>query len=188
MERKTNAVLRTEKRLRVSLSELLRDKNYKNVSVKELTDNAEMSRAAFYLHFDSMDTFLRYCKKHLMKVLSEQLIAFLDNRERLEEVCKRSNLVVSTSDRDLFMQYRSQEIYFIKDRDFNTVNAYFYEYFRKRFSDEFVEKNETKLEFFIRAYTVTAMELFDDYSRDRAKKEMQYTFMVWDKLFPENEL
>ncbi len=188
MENKTNAVLRTEKRLRVSFAELLEDKNYKDISVKELTDNAEMSRAAFYLHFDCMDAFLRYCKKHLIQVISEQLIVFLDNRGRLDEVCKRSNLIIPASDRDLFFQYRSQEIYFIKDRDFNTVNPYFYEYFRKRFSDEFVEKNATKLDFFIRAYTVTAMELFDDYSRERAKKEMKYTFMVWDKLFPDYEL
>lgn len=188
MEEKSNAVLRTEKRLRTAYTQLLCEKNYKDINVKALTASADMSRAAFYLHFADLEDFSLYCKKHLIGEISRQLICFLDNRNNLDEVCRRSKLTVSETDRELFCMYRKQEIYFIKDRDFVSVNPYFYDFFRQRFSDKFVEENLQKLDFFIRAYTVTEMELFEDYSRERAKKEMQYTFMLWDRLFPDYKL
>lgn len=188
MEEKSNAVLRTEKRLRTAFAQLLCEKSYKDINVKELADYADMSRATFYLHFSSLDEFFRYCKRYLIEVFFRQLIYFLDNRDNLDEVCKRSNLIVSHTDRELFAQYRCQEIYFVGEYDFNTVNPYFYEYFTRKFSDKFVSENTVKIDFFIRAFSVTAMELFDNYSKDRAKREMYYTFLIWDKLFPDYEL
>ena len=188
MEEKSNAILRTEKRLRTAFAQLLEEKSYKEISIKELTETADMSRAAFYLHFADLKEFSLYCKKYLIGEISRQLIYFLDNRNNLDEVCRRSKLTVSQTDRALFSHYKSQEIYFVKDYDFFTVNPYFYDFFRQRFSDEFVSENLNKLEFFIRAFTVTEMDLFENYSKDRAKKEMHYTFLVWDKLFPDCKL
>lgn len=187
MSEKSNAVLRTERRLRAAYAELLSEKNYKEVSVKELADRAEMSRAAFYLHFGSLEEFSLYCKKHIIAEVSRQLIFWLDNRENIDDICKKRNLIISQIDRELFSYYFRQEIYF-EDRDFHTVNPYFYDYFREKFTDVFISGNLAKVDFFIRAFSVTSMDLFDFYNSERAKKELKYVFLIWDKLFPEYPL
>ncbi len=188
MAEKSDAKLRTERRLRKAFTELLCEKSYSSITVKELADRAEMSRATFYLHFDSIYSFSLYCKKYLIEELSHQLLCFLDNREKLDEVCKRSNLLISLSDRKLFMQFYLQEIYFSEDMDFLHANPYFIDFFVKRFSEIFVSENIIKINFFIRSYTVTLMELFCNYSKERALRELHYTFLVWDKLFPDNKI
>lgn len=187
MEEKSNAVLRTERRLRAAYAELLGEKNYKEVNVKELTDRAEMSRAAFYLHFGSLDEFALYCKRQLIKEITRQLIYWLDNRENIDEICKKRNLIIAQFDCELFSCYFRQEIYF-EDRDFYTVNPYFYDYFRIKFSETFITENISKIDFFIRAFSVTSMNLFDSYNSERAKNELKYVFLIWDKLFPDYRL
>lgn len=103
-------------------------------------------------------------------------------------VCRKSNLIISGTDRQLFLQYRKQEIYFQEDPDYNAVKPHFVSFFNDRFSEGFSEKNSLKFDFFVRAYTITFMEVFDEYSREKSVKELGYTFFVWDKLFFDHKL
>ncbi len=183
MEEKSNAVIRTERRLRAAYAELLSKKSHKEISVKELADKAEMSRAAFYLHFGSLEEFSFNCKYHLMSELTRQLIFWLDSRGNIEYVCKKKNLIISQADRELFCCYFLQKIYF-EDPDFQYIRQSFCKYFKEKFSDEFVFENASKIDFFVRAYSVTFMDLFVEYNGERAKKELKYVFQLWDKLFP----
>lgn len=187
MEEKSNAVLRTEKRLRVAYAQLLSEKNYKDINVKELCDRAEMSRATFYLHFGSLEEFTYHCKKHIIREISRQLIFWFDNRNDIDNICRKRNLIISQSDRELFKGYFQQEIYF-KDPDDYTVNPYFYDYFKEKYSESFVSENIEKIDFFIRAYSVTFMEVFISYSSEPVKKELKYVFLMWDRLFPEKPI
>ena len=52
MEKKTDRrVLRTRKMLLEGLTDLLKEKDIKDISVKELADYADINRCTFYLHY-----------------------------------------------------------------------------------------------------------------------------------------
>lgn len=188
MQEKNKASERTKRRLRTAFCQLLNENNYRHISVKDLTDAADMSRAAFYLHFSSMAEFMLYCKNHIIDEFCKQLIFFIEHKDNLDEVCRKSNLIISGTDRQLFLQYRKQEIYFQEAPDYNAVKPHFVSFFDDRFSEGFSEKNSLKFDFFVRAYTITFMGIFDEYSREKSVKELGYTFFVWDKLFPDYKL
>jgi AcrR family transcriptional regulator len=45
-------VRRTRRRLRDALIELILEKGYDNITIQEITDRADLSRATFYLHYE----------------------------------------------------------------------------------------------------------------------------------------
>lgn len=54
MNEKDRRVKRTKKLLKESLAELLLEKNIHNITVRELTDHADISRGAFYSHYEDI--------------------------------------------------------------------------------------------------------------------------------------
>ena len=55
MEKKTDRrVLRTRKMLLEGLTDLLKEKDIKDISVKELADYADINRCTFYLHYPEL--------------------------------------------------------------------------------------------------------------------------------------
>ena len=46
-------VRRTRRRLRDALIELILEKGYDNITIQEITDRADLSRATFYLHYEN---------------------------------------------------------------------------------------------------------------------------------------
>lgn len=51
MNRDDRRIRKTKKALRESLAELMLEKELRNITVKELTDNADVHRATFYAHY-----------------------------------------------------------------------------------------------------------------------------------------
>ncbi len=190
MEKQSNSVFRTHRRLRKAYAELLSRKSYKTISVKELTDHAEMSRAAFYLHFDSIEDFSFETSQYLIRKITSQLIFWLsDGRENLEKNCKKRNLLIDENDRNLFAQYKEQEIYFTGKSSFDIVAPMFFEFVSERFGVSFEECSENwKLIFFIRAFAASIMDSIAGYDGKRMYSELTYVFMIWNKLFPEYKL
>lgn len=69
MEAKTEdrRIRRTKKLLRQSLAELMSEKEFKDITVKEITDRVDLNRATFYLH---------YCDAHdLLEKVENDLIS-----------------------------------------------------------------------------------------------------------------
>ncbi|MFK7804464.1 MAG: TetR/AcrR family transcriptional regulator [Anaerolineae bacterium] len=58
MPREDRRVVRTKERLRNALVELLLEKPYKNISVQNILDTADVSRAAFYTHYQDKNELL----------------------------------------------------------------------------------------------------------------------------------
>lgn len=74
-------IRRTKKMLRQSLAELMSQKELKDITVKEITDKADLNRATFYLH---------YCDTHdLLEKVENDLISdfesMIDNYHPTEE-------------------------------------------------------------------------------------------------------
>lgn len=190
MDNSYNDNLRTHRRLRKAYTVLLSRKNYKDISVKELTEYAEMSRAAFYLHFDSIEDFSFECSQYLIKKITSQMIFWLDGgSEAVVESCRKRNLIIDETDRELFGCYLSQEIYFPGKSSFDTIVPMYCEFLNRRFGLTEEEcRSNGKLMFFIRAFSASIMDSVADYNSKNMARDMKYVFMIWDQLFPEYKL
>ena len=58
MEKLDRRVRRTRRRLRDALIQLILKKGYDNVTIQDITDAADLSRATFYLHYKDKDELL----------------------------------------------------------------------------------------------------------------------------------
>lgn len=59
-------IRRTQKLLKDSLTELMQEKEFKNITVKDITDRADLNRGTFYLHYN--DTY------HLLQQMQEEVL------------------------------------------------------------------------------------------------------------------
>ncbi|RMF81216.1 MAG: TetR/AcrR family transcriptional regulator [Chloroflexi bacterium] len=80
-------VRRTRRMLRDALLELLREKEYDNLTVQDITNRAELRRATFYLHYKDKDALL-------VAVLMETFDALV---EELEPVMQKDVIAGKTS-------------------------------------------------------------------------------------------
>lgn len=65
-QKQDRRIRRTQKLLKDSLTELMQEKDFKNISVKDITDRADLNRGTFYLHYN--DTY------HLLQQMQEEVL------------------------------------------------------------------------------------------------------------------
>lgn len=65
-QKQDRRIRRTQKLLKDSLIELMQEKEFKNISVKDITDRADLNRGTFYLHYS--DTY------HLLQQMQEEVL------------------------------------------------------------------------------------------------------------------
>lgn len=78
-------VRRTRRMLRDALVSLILEKDYASISIKEITDRAEVAYITFYRHFESLDQLL-------MEVLDEGLVELMTHIETLAQQSETSAL------------------------------------------------------------------------------------------------
>lgn len=183
----TNADTRFFRRLRAAYAQLLQESEIDEITVTELTGQADMSRATFYLHFGSMDEFRNECFKHIIETALRQCGKWFEaGRDGIEEAGKKKNLIMNQSDRDLFRFYMSQEIY----KQYHYISTLYdtrtaMHIFTDTWSDAFIDANSGKLTVFFTGFIVNTMPNLSDYSSKKLRREMDYIFDIWDYLFPE---
>ncbi|MFE4710250.1 TetR/AcrR family transcriptional regulator [Paenibacillus sp. NPDC056722] len=65
------SAIRSQKWIRDSLLQLLEEKSYKTISIKEITERSDLARQTFYQLFDSKEEIIQY---HLDNLFREYLI------------------------------------------------------------------------------------------------------------------
>lgn len=79
MERKENRKIRyTRKAIKESFLELLKNKRFDQITVKEITELADINRATFYAHYTNMEALT----KEIETEMAEQVIAAMDKLYR----------------------------------------------------------------------------------------------------------
>ena len=68
--------IRTQKYLRKALFDLVTEKSVQDITVKELTERAEISRSTFYLYYDSIQNMIR-------SISDESSTAYNENARRI---------------------------------------------------------------------------------------------------------
>jgi len=66
-------VRRTRRRLRDAIIELIIEYGYDNITIQQITDRADLSRATFYLHYRDKDELLAYSLEEMFNELVEKL-------------------------------------------------------------------------------------------------------------------
>lgn len=73
MEKIDRRVRRTRRRLRDALIQLILEKGYDNVTIQEITDTADLSRATFYLHYKDKGELLAISLEEMFDELVESV-------------------------------------------------------------------------------------------------------------------
>ena len=92
-------VRRTRRMLRDALVSLILEKDYASISIKELTDRAEVAYITFYRHFESLDQLL-------MEILDEELAELMT---RIEALAKQSETSTLETEGRLIFEYIEQK-------------------------------------------------------------------------------
>lgn len=80
MTSKDARIKRTRKYLEESLLRLMETKNIKDITVRELTERANINRSTFYLHYSDINDVLKRIQQNLLQGFYEKLAE--DDRER----------------------------------------------------------------------------------------------------------
>lgn len=72
-------VLRTRKRLLDGLTDLLKEKDIKDISVKELADHADINRCTFYLHYKDVYDMLEKIEMELVDDFNSMLDSCIES-------------------------------------------------------------------------------------------------------------
>lgn len=83
--REDRRVRRTRRLLRESLLELVAEKGYDRVTVQDVIDRADLSRATFYAHFRDKDDLLVSGLDELIEALRNALAAYVVEGQRASE-------------------------------------------------------------------------------------------------------
>ena len=65
-------VRRTKAQLRQALTELLREKDLRSITVRELTERADVNRGTFYAHYKDIYDMLEQCEAQLFDSLGSR--------------------------------------------------------------------------------------------------------------------
>ena len=108
-EKEDRRVRRTKERLRQALTQLLLEKDIHDITVRELTDLADVNRGTFYTHYKDIYDLLEQTENALFSELEECIPSGETAERRLEEgeltqVLNGWLASLSQSDRVLFLR------------------------------------------------------------------------------------
>lgn len=100
MEKKDKRIQKTEQQLKKALSSLAKEKSIKEISVSELSKEAKISRATFYLHYRDPHDMIEQWSNDLLN----QLLGIIESSEKMETkklfqsvfVCIKDNREIAT--------------------------------------------------------------------------------------------
>lgn len=95
MTAKDARIRRTRKYLEESLLSLMTTKSIKDITVRELTERANINRSTFYLHYSDINDVIKHIEQNLLQRFYEKLAEEMKPRSLQEEVYHFMEVVVS---------------------------------------------------------------------------------------------
>ncbi len=182
-----SANLKIHRRLRKAYVILRQKKEDDEITVSDLVEEADISRAAFYLHYKNFAEFRLETERYIMALYIDQLLVFLDaGRENVREVCRKRNLILSESDIEIFKLFFENHLGFTEARvDFVFKEAYTRAL--EKFGENFVKKHKAGFDLFLIGYIASMRVNMFDYHSEKVYRDMIRTFDIWDVLFREEK-
>lgn len=185
-ESAVNINTKTHRRLRKAYCSLIRKNGNDKMNVRELTDEADVSRATFYLYYENIEQFRDETWKYITSLFIKQIKMFLvAGKAEARQACKRRNLIFTDDDFELFYCVFSICTVFSLD---NKVLDYVFSDFSDNISDffdkKYVRKNTDRFNLFYIGYASVMQNNFFDYHSDKVYRDILRTIEMWDLLFP----
>ena len=180
---------KTHRRLRKSYCRLIRKNQYDKMSVSSLVEEADISRATFYLYFKNIEEFEDDTFKYMLFLFAEQIVKFLlAGKTKAKETCKRKNLIFTDDDFELFSCICSVTPRFdFNKKVFDTFFDKYLDYICKYFDKSFIKKNKDRFNLFYIGYACVMTENFLDYHSSKVYRDILRSAEMWDFLFPEHK-
>ena len=80
-------VIKTKENIKNTFNKMIIDMDYKNITVKELTDRAKISRKTFYLHYETIDDLLKELQEEIIDRFIKQDISY-KNIDDIKKIIK----------------------------------------------------------------------------------------------------
>ena len=180
---------KTHRRLRKAYCRLIRKNQYDKMSVSSLVEEADISRATFYLYFQSIEDFKDDTFEYLLSLFAQQIIEFLlAGKTKAKETCKRKNLIFTEDDFELFSRICSVTPRFdFNKKVYDTSFDKHLDHVSKYFDKSFIKKNKDRFNLFYIGYACVMMENFLDYHSSKVYRDILRSAEIWDFLFPEHK-
>ena len=185
-ESAVNINTKTHRRLRKAYCSLIRKNGNDKMNVRELTDEADVSRATFYLYYENIEQFRDETWKYITSLFIKQIRMFLTaGKADARQSCKRRNLIFTDDDFELFYCVFSICTVFALDSEvldyvFNDFSDNILRFFDKKF----VRKNTDRFNLFYIGYASVMQNNFFDYHSDKVYRDILRTIEMWNLLFP----
>lgn len=185
-----NMTSRTHRRLKKAYCRLLMKTDAEKINVSTLTEEADVSRATFYLYYQNIDEFKKETTEYMIALFVRQICIFIESdRSKVREACSKRNLIFTEDDLSLF------RCLFMNNRGFGFDKSEFRYVFdtlssrvSERFSDKFIKKNKERFELFFIGYSAVMRDDFFDYHSDKTARDVLRSMDIWDILFPEHKV
>ncbi len=184
-----NMNTKTHRRLRKAYCRLIKEKDRDKITVSTLTEEADVSRATFYLYFQNIEEFKDDTHKYILSLYIRQLCIFLEaGRTKSKEACKRKNLILTDDDFNLLTcLFESNIILAFDENIVNIVFSSFSDNLPSFLDKKFIKKNKVRLDLFYIGYLGVMRNNFLDYHSDKVYRDVLRTIDIWDLLFPEHK-
>ena len=80
-------VRRTKKLLKQGLSELMKEKDFKDISVKDITDRMDLNRGTFYLHYTDIYDLLNKIETDVLDDFQRVIDTYRQKTDEKEACC-----------------------------------------------------------------------------------------------------
>lgn len=178
---------KTHRRLRKAYCRLLKETDAEKINVSTLTQEADVSRATFYLYYQNIEGFKEDTQKYIIDLFVRQIFVFISkSRNEVREACKRRNLIFTEDDFDLFSSiFKNNQGFLFEGDDLMIAFTTVYGSIGKYFSQKFIRKNKARFDLFFIGYASVMRENFMDYRSDKTARDVLRSMDVWDFYFPE---
>lgn len=184
----TDLSTKTQRRLRKAYCRLLLGKNRDKINVSILTEEADVSRATFYLYYQNIDEFVEDMEKYILSLFVKQIRIFLDSgKAEVKQACKKKNMIFTDDDFKLFSALYSDIGFGFDEQKFKILFNIFNENIPEYFDKKFVKKNKERFDLFYIGYACVMRDNFFDYNSDKVYRDVLRSMVVWDFLFPDHK-
>ena len=80
-QKEDRRIRRTKRLLRQALAELMNEKDFKDITVKEITDRADLNRGTFYFHYTDTYDLREKIEDELVQEFQEVLSSYQPTKE-----------------------------------------------------------------------------------------------------------
>lgn len=76
-------IIKTKQVIQEALFSLMQEKQYSKITIQEIIDRANVGRSTFYSHYETKEDLLLSCIAHLLEMLNQYIINYLEMEEEV---------------------------------------------------------------------------------------------------------